>query len=59
MSNIIAQNVVISTNGFSQLTNYIASNFTPISGQIKMVISNNWMFGISDHSTNALFQVQP
>ena len=50
---------VASTNFLLMQTNYNNANWAPIPGQMKIICSNNWMFGVSDHSTNALFLIQP
>jgi hypothetical protein len=47
------------SDGPVMLTNYVASNFTPIAGDVKMIPSNNWMYAVTFVSTNAAFQIQP
>jgi hypothetical protein len=45
------------SNFLSLPTNYVAANFTPVAGQVKLVPSNNWMFAVSPTATNAAFQI--
>jgi hypothetical protein len=50
---------LIATNGFQCSTNYTPSLWTPVPGSVILRASNNWMFAISQYSTNAAFQIGP
>ena len=52
-------NSVNATNWFSLPTNYLAANFIPMPGTVKIVASNNWLFTVTPWKTNALLQTQP
>ena len=50
---------LIATNGFQCSTNYTPSLWTPVPGSVILRASNNWMYAISQYSTNAAFQIGP
>jgi hypothetical protein len=54
-------NTVVITNGavnastfFSLLTNYVAANFVPVAGQVKVASSNGALYSITQLSTNLI-----
>ena len=50
---------LIATNGFQCSTNYTPSLWTPVPGSVIFRASNNWMYAISQYSTNAAFKIGP
>ena len=50
---------LIATNGFQCSTNYTPSLWTPVPGSVIFRASNNWMYAISQFSTNAAFKIGP
>ncbi|HYG98863.1 MAG TPA: hypothetical protein VD837_07000 [Terriglobales bacterium] len=54
---------IVTTSGSSDFiatpTNYVAADFIPTPGMVKLVPSNNWMFSVSATLTNAAFQIAP
>jgi hypothetical protein len=50
---------LVATNGFQCSTNYTPSLWTPVPGSVIFRASNNWMFVISQYSTNAAFKIGP
>jgi hypothetical protein len=47
------------TNGAICPTNYVAANFAPVSGSVKVAFSNNWAYAITEIATNRIFQINP
>jgi len=45
---------MVSTNGFGSATNYTAGKFTPVSGQGRLVISNNVLYFVTASKTNVV-----
>ena len=39
-------------------TNYLGANFAPVAGQVKIVISNRVVYGVSDKKTNVLLSLE-
>lgn len=47
------------TNFIAMPTNYVAANFVPVSGMVKLVTSNDWMYSVTLLATNRAFQINP
>lgn len=45
-------------SGIMLKTNYVAANFTPISGYLTIVASNRVLYGVSDTKTNVLLSLE-
>lgn len=56
-TNMGAAGVIGATNGTYFPTNYIADAFQPLAGTVKQVVSNNWMFAVTERGTNAIYQL--
>lgn len=52
-------NSLVATNGFQCATNYVPSTWTPVPGSVILRASNDWMYAITMHSTNAAFKIAP
>lgn len=52
-------NSLVATNGFQCATNYVPSTWAPVPGSVILRASNDWMYAISMHSTNAAFKIGP
>ena len=52
-------NSLTATNGFQCATNYVPSTWVPVPGSVILRASNNWMFAITAHGTNAVFKFGP
>jgi hypothetical protein len=50
---------ISATNGLTMATNYVAANFVPTVGMVKIVASNRWLFTVTSVSTNPLVQINP
>lgn len=50
---------VTATNFIAMPTNYVAANFAPVSGMVKLVTSNDWIYSVTTLTTNRAFQINP
>jgi len=56
---VSAATTFTATNSFMLPTNYVAANFTPVAGMVKIVSSNGVLFKVTQLSTNLLSQDIP
>lgn len=50
---------VTATNFIAMPTNYVGANFAPVSGMVKLVTSNDWIYSVTTLTTNRAFQINP
>ena len=54
VNSFIGSGTLTASNSFTLYTNYIASNFIPIAGQLKIVASNSTLYVVSSTATNKI-----
>lgn len=47
------------SGGLAMPTNYFSANFAPVSGQVRLVSSNDWLFAVTTARTNPIIKTHP